>query len=351
MQASVQSTNSNNNHDHSAGIPRLWSGSITASTEESSHGGIVMKLQAGLFRHGYQRAAQSGTTTPLPEEQLSLEEHARAMARDTASMPFDPAKNPHDAMLKIEYEKDLERRQEVHKGIAYAKAHLREAEFELARTPRAGDRPNPNQLLVFSFVVAIGITVCPTLHDFLFRTIPDDLLAWFCALTSAAFMSVMVTLSIVHGRHTSWTWIGTLAGVTLGLGLCLVRLSSAEAIGEKTFAYGLTIVEIAEVLLLEALAWSLRRREEAWGTVKAAEDRAVHFRDAESANLSRWQAELKELDEKVHHFIQSVADRQYCSEHMPELEAVAVKAVGDGYSQGIADNIGHLRGSSKRRAS
>lgn len=349
MQANVQSTNSNNSHDHAfAGIPRLWSGSVTASTEPASYGGVVMKLQAGLFRHGYERAAQSGTTKPLPEEQLTLEEHARAMARDTASMPFDPAKNPQDAMLKSEYERDLERRQEVEKGIAYAKAHLREAEFELARTPRAGDMPNPNQLLLVAFVVAIGITVAPTLHDFVFRTISDDLLVWFCALTSAAFMSAMITFSIVHGRHTSWTWIGTLAGVTLGFGLCLVRLSSAEGSGEKTFAYGLTIVEIAEVLLLEALAWSLRHREEAWGLVKAAEDRAVHFRDAEIANLSRCQADLKELDEKIHRFIQSVADRQYCSEHLPELETVAVKAVRDGYSQGIADNIGHLRGASRR---
>jgi hypothetical protein len=349
MQATVQSTNSNNNHDPAfAGITRIGLPSVTVSTEQLSDGGVVMKLQTGLFRHGYERAAKSGTTKPVPDEQLALEEHGRAMARDTASMPFDPTKNPQDAMLKSEYERDLERRHEFEKGIAYSKAHLREAEFELARTPRAGEMPNPNQLLLVAFVVAIGITVAPTLHDFVFRSIPDDLLAWFCALTSAGFMSAMITLSIVHGRHTSWTRIGTFAGVTLGIGLCLVRLSSAEGMGEKTFAYGLTTVEIAEVLLLEALACSLRRREEVWGHAKAVEDRAVHFRDAELANLARCQAELKELDDEIHRFIQSVADRQYCSEHLPELETVAVKAVRDGYSQGIADNIGHLRGASRR---
>jgi len=196
--------------------------------------------------------------------------------------------------------------------------------------------------------ITAAITVLPTLHDYVFHTVSDDLLAWFGALASAVFLSAMVTLGIIHGRHSSWMWVGTIAGVTLGVGLCLVRLSSAEGAGEKLFAAGLTVVEIAEVLLLEGIARSLRRREAIWREIKTAEDLAVHFRDAEQVNLSRCQAEKEELDERIQLEIRSVADRQYCSQHLPELESVAVKAVLDGYNQGIAENIGHLRGASRR---
>jgi hypothetical protein len=33
--------------------------------------------------------------------------------------------------------------------------------------------------------------------------------------------------------------------------------------------------------------------------------------------------------------------------HLPELEAVAVKAVLDGYNSGIAENVGRLRGATR----
>jgi len=155
----------------------------------------------------------------------------------------------------------------------------------------------------------------------------------------------MLTLAILSGRRTSWTWIGTAAGLLLGIGLGAARLSSAEGTSEKVFAIGLTVVEIAEVLLLEWLASGLRNGEHNWDLLKLAEDEASRTCNAERDALSRWQALLHEVDQAISNKIDYVEDR---SIDLPELEAVAVKAVMDGYNAGIAENVGRLRGVPRR---
>ncbi len=339
MSAPSQQGNSNDSHLHPGNGNRPGH-----PLEDVLGEGAILQLQTGLFIHGRNRALHSGTAEPLTEDVKALEDHARAMARDTSRSRFDPTQNVHDQMHQSEYDRTLQRREEVEKNEAHARANLRDAELNLAKTPRAGEKPRPAAWLVAAFIVGITITVAPTLHDFVFHTLSDDLLAWFGALVSAGFLGCMLTLGILSGRGTSWTWIGTAAGVLLGIGLGAVRVSSAEGTGEIVFAIGLTVIEIAEVLLLEWLASGLRNREQSWEQRKATEDEAIYSRNAEQDSLSRWQALRQEMDRAVGSKIGYVEDRHNRSIHLPELEAVAVKAIVDGYNAGIAENVGRLRG-------
>jgi len=75
-----------------------------------------------------------------------------------------------------------------------------------------------------------------------------------------------------------------------------------------------------------------------------AEDKAIAFRDAELADLGRRQKALQEVSDGVRQKIAQVEDRAHRNLHLPELEAVAVKSVLDGYNSGIAENLGRLRG-------
>ena len=45
--------------------------------------GAILAMQSGLFRLAYQRALASGTTVAKPDDIQALEDHARAMARET----------------------------------------------------------------------------------------------------------------------------------------------------------------------------------------------------------------------------------------------------------------------------
>lgn len=310
--------------------------------------GSIFEMQTGLFHLGRNRALQSGTTEVKPDDKSALEDHARAMARDTYRDRYDPTKNAHDAMHKTEYEKNLAQREEAEKAEQHSTANLRDAEADLARAPKADAKPVAHPLLVAAFIVAITLTVAPTLHDTVFQTIADDMLAWFAAWLSAAFAGGMLTLAILSGRRTTWTWIGVAAGAILGVGLGAVRLSGAEGSDEVMFAVGLTIVEVAAVLLLEWLASGLRTTEAEWFLRHAAESEAIAARDAAQADLTRWQTRLKELNAAITSKIALVEERHNRNIHITELEDVAIKAVLDGYNAGIAENIGRVRGVARR---
>lgn len=154
----------------------------------------------------------------------------------------------------------------------------------------------------------------------------------------------MLTLAILGGRRSKLEWIGVTAGVILGLGLGAIRLSATSDAAAMGIAIGLTIVEIATVLLLEWFASGLRRRDEEWLPKHADEMQAAAARDASQADLSRWKGKVKELNEAIAAKIALVENRHNRNIHLPELEAVAIKAVMDGYNAGIAENIGRLRG-------
>ncbi|MGH9345006.1 MAG: hypothetical protein ACRD19_14750, partial [Terriglobia bacterium] len=301
-------------------------------------------MHTGLFQLGHNRALQSGTTEPRTYDIHALEDHARAMAKDTYRDRYDPDKNAHDAMHHAEYTRTVAQRDEAEIGEQHASANLRDAEGVVARAPNAGPKPAAKPLLVATFIVALALSIAPTLHDSVFHTIPDDLLAWFASLVSAGFVGGMVTLAILGGRRTKLTWIGVAAGVVLGLGLGAVRLSSAEGAGEVLFALGLTIMEIAVVLLLEWLASGLRASEAEWLPQHLAESQALAAREAAQADLERWQARVKELNDAIAAKIAFVEDRHNRNIHIAELEAVAIKAVLDGYNAAIAENVGWIRG-------
>lgn len=347
MNSNDQKPNSHDNNENSAatGQPLHPLDNVFSSATQSD---AVLQMRTGLVEFGYNRARLSGATKAVPEDLTSLESHARAIARETYRELFDPKKNAHDRMRQAEYERDLEQRDEIEKGVAHAEANVHEAEMALANTPKAGPKPQVNGWLTAVFIVAISITVAPTLHDFLFFGIPDELLSWFGSFICAAAVASMLTLAILGGRRTRWTWFGVTAGIVLGLGLCAVRLSSAQGLAEVLFAIGLTVVEMSAVLLLHWLASGLHRREDEWQVIKLDEDKAIACRDAELADLQRRQTHLKEVSDAIGRKIAYVEDRSNRNLLLPELENVAIKAVSDGYNAGIAKNVGRLRSATRR---
>lgn len=168
---------------------------VVGKTQTSS----ILEMQTGLFRHGHNRAHESGTTEPRDGDVRALEDHARAMAKETYRDRYDPAKHAHDAMHHAEYKRTVVKRDEAEIAEQHASANLRDAERDLAKAPKAGPKPAPDRRLVAAFIVALALSIAPTLHDSVFHTIPDDLLAWFASLVSAAFVGGMLTLAILAG--------------------------------------------------------------------------------------------------------------------------------------------------------
>jgi hypothetical protein len=244
MKANYEKSEPQNNEFKNNGQDRALPNPLDGVVAISERGSIF-EMQTGLFQLGRNRALQSGTTEPNQDDTQSLKDHAQAMAKDTYRDRFDPSANRHDAMHQAEYERTMIQRNEAEKCEHHAAANLRDAEITVAQTPRAGNKPAAAPILVVAFIVAIMLTIAPTLHDALFHTLGDDLLAWFFSAICAAFVGAMLTLAVLNGRRTAWTWVGVGAGIIFGLGLGALRLAAAEGAGEVLFALGLTVVEIA----------------------------------------------------------------------------------------------------------
>ncbi len=306
--------------------------------------GAILQLQTGLFELGRNRARLGGATKPVPEGQQALEEHARATARETHRDKFDPDQHPHDKVRHEEYQHRLAQRSEAQQGLSHAMARLRDADMDLAKTPKAGDEPTANPWVLAASIIAITLSVAPTLHDRFFFTLGDDLLAWLVSLVGAGFVSALLALAIIAARRSVARWGGLAAGVGVGIALGVIRLSTAENGGEWMFAVGLTIFEIAAVLLLEWVASGFRETEDKWMQAKRVEDEAVQLRDAARTNAARWTSQLEDIHKAVRDHIAYVEDRSSRNLQVSELEAVAVKAVLDGYNAGISENLGRILG-------
>lgn len=313
-------------------------------------GGAILTIYTGLFSLGRNRALQSGTTEPLPEDIAALQNHARAVAQQTYRDRYDPSKFAHDRMTEGEYQKCIADREAGECAEGEAAANARDAEERLARTPKAGDKPVLRMFLVIFAVLALSLTLAPTFHDFVFRSVSvdDDLLAHFFSFLSAACVGGLITWAILSGRRTFWRWMGLIAGVVMGLGLGIVRLSAIETATEALFAIGLTVVEISVVLLLEWYALGLRAAEDEWKTRRDIELVAIATAEAARSEHSRRIERLQKLNDAIAGMISQVEDRHHRND-VARLENSCVRAVIDGYHAGISENRGHVIGVTRRK--
>ena len=312
--------------------------------DEGSPRRTILEMKTGLYAHGRNRALLSGASKPVVEDQKALEEHARAMARETYRDRFDPAQHPHDKARHDEYQHKLAQRSDVQQGLAHAIARLRDADVDLAKAPKAEEKPTANPWLLAASVIAITLSVAPTLHDRFFFTLGDDLLAWMVSAVGGGFVAALLTLAIITGRRSVTRWVGLAAGVGVGIALGVIRLSTAESSAEWLFAFGLTIFEVAAVLLLEWTATGLRETEDKWTQAKKVQDESMQLHDAAQINVSRWTSRLEDINQAVREHIAYVENRSAHNLQVSELEDVAVKAVLDGYNAGISENIGRILG-------
>jgi len=327
-----------NHHD-----PHPLDNVLAPSTDSSD-----LIIYTGLFSLGRNRALQSGTIEPLLDDIATMENHARATAQRTHRDKFDPTKIAQDRMREAEYKKWITDRKDAESAEGEAAANARDAEHRLAETPKAGPQPVMQSPFAISAAFVITLTVAPTLHDLIFRNVEDDLLAHFFSFLSAACVGALISWAVLTGRRTSWRWMGLSAGIVMGVGLGIARLSAAKGTAEVLFATGLTLVEVSVVVLLEWYALGLAANESEWKARQDIELVAVALTDAARLEHSRWAGRLQKVNEAIAGAISHVEDRHHRND-VARLEASAVKAVLDGYNAGIRENRGHVIGVTRRR--
>jgi hypothetical protein len=343
--AQVDSTNGHNGNLNEDSLPT----SSLKSQSTSSNGlnrGPVLKLQLSLFEMGRERAISSGVLKAREADLSSLRELAHAMASETRRELYNPTTKEQHRLRESEYQKLLVDRVDAEDAVNFSAAEVRAKEEQLAAIP-APEKPAPSMPLVWALVAGVAGTIVSTIHDFLFVTVDDVVLAWLFALACAVFLAGVIVWSILGsisatGRRTTANWAGLIAGFIISAGLGLLRWSGASEDEEKILAIALTVLEVGLIVIAEWVASGLRDHFREWIPQQAAYDKAKGALAAAQDELGRRQDRLAQINNAVKAHIEYVEDLDLRNVNLNELVSAAVKAVIDGYNEGLAINRGRV---------
>jgi hypothetical protein len=302
-----------------------------------------------LYEKGRERARRSDTDTGLSEDIQVLEDFARAMALYVHTDPYDPAKNEQDQLREKRYHKQLKDCEHVEKALMdVALPKVREQEAKLAAKKKNLTEPKLSLVISVAAVLVISLSVAPTLHDRLFFYLQDPLLVWAISIIGAGAVATLITWSLVGaidvtGKRSSTNAGGLIAGIGISMGTGILRLTDAQSSSEYIFAIALTLVEIFTIVFLEWHAIGLRSNYHEWKVYQEDITKATAELEAAQADLHRRQQELTAVNQALDNHVAHVEERWIRHNKIADLEMLAVKAVIDGYNQGIAENKGSKR--------
>lgn len=303
-----------------------------------------------LYEKGRQRARLSCAEKRLPEDLQILEDYARAAALDVHTEPYDPNQNEQDRLREAYYKKRLDDRAESEKALMdVARPRVRDQEAILAALRKNLVQPKLSQVIMIAAVLVISLSVAPTLHDRFFLDLDDPLLAWAISTAGAAFVATFITWSLVGavattGKRSITNIGGLVAGIGISVATGILRITEAQTWNEYVFAIALTLVEAFTVVFLEWHAIGLRSNYRQWFEYQQELAKGTAELEAAQADCSRWEEGLAGINKDINSHISYVEERWIRHHKVADLELLAVKAIIDGYDQGIAEVKGRRLG-------
>lgn len=310
---------------------------------------IILRMHSDLLEFGRKRAELSRDLDPSEADLRSLEEHAEAMASEAYRERYDPETSEEHKLRETEYQKLKAGRPEAELVFNYAEADVLKLEDEMSRAHSNMTAPTSPQVLLSSAVGGLALTIAPTLHDFVFITMTDDVLNWAIAILSSTIYGIFITWGLLDtddsgGRRTVRNWLGLTGGTTIPVGLGMLRAANAIGSAEILFALALTIIEIGIVVLLESRAKTLRVAYQEWAAQQAVVNDISTRLEAARAHFARCKQKVAAVVDAIDAHIRLVEELSVRNFNIEKIMADAKKAVRDGYFEGLAVNRGYLRG-------
>jgi hypothetical protein len=310
---------------------------------------VILSMHSDLVEHGRERALLSGDIEPREDDLRVLEDHASAMAEQAYREAYDPDKHEDHKLREAEYHKLQKMRDEAELTTSYAVADVADLEKEMSRAQSNMKTPTTPQVLMLSAVAGLALTIAPTLHDYIFITMKDDVLNWTVSLLSAITYGVFITWGLLDsddagGRRSIKNWLGLAGGIGVPLGLGMLRIANAIGFAEVFFAIALTVIEIGIVLLLESRAAALRTAYQDWAGQQAFLNNISTRLQSARSQLAQRKEALGITNDAIAKHIRLVEELSVRHFNVEKIKTDAMRAVRDGYYAGISTNRGRTRG-------
>lgn len=319
----------------------------TLYSQDGYLNGELMKLETDLQAHAEEVARRSGSTEAREGDLAALRLEAEAAAERFRTVPWDPAKNPADALRDAEFQDHRSRREALRQRLDYAAAAVRDRARERAVVEAPGGREELFWLVAVLGVAGVGFSVGSSLHDAVFAPLFEDstraLAASFLVGLVLAAVSVLGMLfSSLHaqekGSGESRGWVAL--GVLFGFAVYLLRAWLAQTPYDQLIAVGFAGIELVSVLAVKLYSVSLHRAVLDHRRVQAGRAAADAQVGVAQTELEAAQVALAEVERKIEAHLRDVELREQRHRLTDQVRKAAVGAVEVGYRRGIAANRG-----------
>lgn len=337
-----------NNHSQNLVKESRSQNSSPRKTDSIKHGRTLYSFKE-LFKLGYQRAISSGKTESDEKDIETLSHHAAAMAKETYCEKYSPDKLSHDGLREKEFQHLLTEREGAEKASKFASIEVKEKDAEASQLSIDTEKPRAQSWIMWTATLVLSLTLAPAFHDFVFFTLFDDLLNWLFSLIAGCSIGAFLAYSIGNNVEADegkklLRLGGLIGGITIAVGLGILRLAGSEEFGGKILAVGFTLIEVGIILVLELVGKGVRKKYQNWLPLFETYNKALAALDAAKKELTRRLQKIDEINLAINDHISYVEQRNTNNKRVEEIEAVAVRSVVDGYSQGLAENAGRLLG-------
>jgi len=324
----------------------LFPGSLEKKPSMGFSAETILKMNRSLFEFGRERALASGDVRVNQDALKSLEDHGEAMAREEGAKLFDPATSRHD---QVKEEQRNDAKQEVpdlKTKESLAQEDVRKRRDGLAQCGEITPMPNVPWFYFFLGAFLIGITIAPTINDYFFFDLEDQRQAQYFSVIAGLTAGSVISFGMIGTFKTGRVYhlFGLIAGLLFGVALLLIRLTGADTGSSLQMAVGLSVFELAIVVILDWIGRGLRHQY-----AKHAEERKEYsileaYLKAAETELAHWQSEIAARQKIIKDFEAHLFEREHRHAMVENLVRGAKQAVRDGYYQGIAENEGRVRG-------
>jgi hypothetical protein len=307
----------------------------------------IRREREELFEAGRQRAVTKGSQDLNTVDLQSLEDYARGVLLSHNRDPFDSTKYSHDREMEDRFEINKEAMVRQAEAIALSRAKVRDLRNDVATLGSAGAKPTPSRFGVAVAAIVLTVTFAPTLHDTIFFGLTEAF-NWAASVFFSLVFGVFLAWSMVFtyhlsGKRSSMGWLGLLGGMILAVGFLIFRLEVATTPAEQLMAVGFAIVEFGAIITLEWIGSHLRRNYSEWRTQEDAIDQKARQLSSAEMELVQRKEYMQSLNSISDNHIALVEERWIRHTIPSDLEAAALKAIHDGYMQGIAENQGRVK--------
>lgn len=304
---------------------------------------VISILRGDLYDFSRRTAIASGKLEIEDATLSSLRNHAVSMGESQIPSAFDPESNPHDRELESHRQARQVKLDRLNQPLAWTRKRMEDERLVLARLPNPGLPPCPPYLGVCCCLALFITCLIPSIQTIFDAELPYGVGRWLLPAVISGGIGVALLIPQVRAARSPEASsieqkLFLVGGLTTALALGIFRFVIAESASGIGVGVALVGLEVAGVLIAEALTSAYRREYLQFRSRLEQFTVQQNIVDIAQAEVQRLESEQQELRLEEGRFLLELRDRTSLVHARATLIESCDATAVDGYTAGISEN-------------